>query len=228
MSTQKQKFELFARLGELGFTYEESVALRRIEMTLSRWAEAECNGEIQRREPVELQLINWPNEAGKVWLVEKRESGLVPIRQFSTNDINNPLAQRALVRERELNELGKPYRVYEHSSSAKKWPIADREAGALRRLKLIVDARNERQAGATSKVIPYHQTDPRGCSLYLVRDIDLPLAYFKVVQFSDGFSIARADGSAYGVRLPDVEKARAFAESETLNAFYTRGLAVWA
>ena len=33
MSTQKRKFELFARLTELGFTYDEAHALRRIEMT---------------------------------------------------------------------------------------------------------------------------------------------------------------------------------------------------
>jgi len=42
MSTQKAKFELFARLQELGFTYDEAAALRRIEMTLQRWAEREC------------------------------------------------------------------------------------------------------------------------------------------------------------------------------------------
>lgn len=42
MSTQKAKFELFARLQRLGFTYEEAVALRRIEMTLQRWGELEC------------------------------------------------------------------------------------------------------------------------------------------------------------------------------------------
>lgn len=42
MSTQKDKFSLFSRLGALGFTYEESASLRRIEMTLHRWAEQEC------------------------------------------------------------------------------------------------------------------------------------------------------------------------------------------
>lgn len=42
MSTQKQKFRLFSRLQSLGFTYDEAVSLRRIEMTLQRWAEAEC------------------------------------------------------------------------------------------------------------------------------------------------------------------------------------------
>lgn len=110
MSTQKRKFELFAKLQALGFTYEEAVALRRIEMTLHRWAEAECNGEIER------------NEA-----------------------------------------TGKPERVsraYINGMSDKRhaWRIADREAGALKRLRAIT---------AGKGVWFYHQTDPRGCALYV-------------------------------------------------------------
>lgn len=122
MSTQKRKFELFARLQALGFTYEESAALRRIEMTLQRWAEAECNGEIQRDEAT-----------------------------------------------------GKPYRVYEQSRLAKRYPVADRESGALRRLAAIVAARNNRVLVGLTKstqslntVIYYHQTDCRGCMVYLL------------------------------------------------------------
>ena len=121
MSTQKSKFEPFARLQALGFTYEEAVSLRRIEMTLSRWAEAECNGDIQRED----------------------------------------------------DGAGKPYRVYEHSSNAKHYPIADREAGALKRLAAIVTARNDRYNTGelrlpNQEVFFYHQGDPRGCMLYLV------------------------------------------------------------
>jgi hypothetical protein len=132
MSTQKRKFELFARLQALGFTYDESAALRRIEMTLQRWGEHECNGDIQRDEATD-----------------------------------------------------KPYRVYEQSSSAKRYPVADREAGALRRLKAIVWARNGRVSppihvpSSPAKIQEdpktrgqlieaYHQGDCRGCMLYLV------------------------------------------------------------
>jgi len=39
---------LFASLTGLGFSYSEANRLRRIEMTLSRWSTAECNGEIER------------------------------------------------------------------------------------------------------------------------------------------------------------------------------------
>jgi len=135
MSTQKQKFALFAKLAEMGFTYEESAALRRIEMTLSRWSEAECNGEIQRGD-----------STGK------------------------PYARRS-------------YRVPGPKNEWKEttWPIADREAGALKRLAAIVAARNERHTLATGGdtlhlIIPYHQGDPRGCALYLVKQSDIGAA----------------------------------------------------
>lgn len=47
--------KLYARLAELGFSFDESSSLIRAERTLSRWAEAECNGDIQR------------DDAGKPW-----------------------------------------------------------------------------------------------------------------------------------------------------------------
>ena len=41
---------LYARLAELGFSFDESSSLIRASRTLSRWGEAECNGDIQRDE----------------------------------------------------------------------------------------------------------------------------------------------------------------------------------
>lgn len=135
MSTAKAKFELYTRLQNLGFTYEEAVSLRRIEMTLQRWAEAECGDS---------------NDYCS-WSVERDET------------------------------TGKPYCCrYPHDGKMTRYPIADREAGALRRLKAIVDARNLRAqvetfpGGSSSvhgrnEIIPYHQGDPRGCMLYLVK-----------------------------------------------------------
>ena len=41
---------MYYRLSELGFTFQECEALRRISMTLSRWGERECNGEVERDE----------------------------------------------------------------------------------------------------------------------------------------------------------------------------------
>lgn len=127
MSTLKRKFELLSKLQSLGFTFEEAQQLRRISMTLSKWAEAECNGEIERDEAT-----------------------------------------------------GKPYRnVGQGIAGAKvyRYPVADREAGALKRLKAIILARNTRECmpGDTLNLVtPYHQSDPRGCALYLVKASDLP------------------------------------------------------
>lgn len=130
MNAQERKFNLFARLQALGFTYDEAVALRRIEMTLHRWAEEECNGTIQR-----------------------------------IGDEDN----------------AKPFRVLNGPGQFRpQYRIADREAGALKRLAAIVEARNTREspsefmrANAQDWVFSYHQTDPRGCALYLVKRSDI-------------------------------------------------------
>ncbi len=132
MSTQRNKFELFTRLQSLGFTYDEAASLRRIEMTLRRWAVDVCNGDIQRDEVA-----------------------------------------------------GKPFRVchgFGEGRIRSSYPIADREAGALKRLAAIVSACNARlpESRHDSRVIPHHQTDPRGCALYLIRQADL--AHHKIDQ----------------------------------------------
>lgn len=122
MSTQKRKFELFARLQALGFTYEEAASLRRIEMTLQRWGELECG-----------------TDRG---CIERDET------------------------------TGKPFFTYEAGSGPRRrYPVADREAGAIRRLDAIVKARNCRETNSSRAgnwVISFHQGDCRGCNLYLL------------------------------------------------------------
>lgn len=169
MSTQKAKFELFNRLQSLGFTYEEAVQLRRIEMTLSSWSEAECNGEIERDE-----------------------------------------------------NTGRPFRRYGNYIQAddprSKHFIADREAGALKRLKVIIDARNARQVNpdtignpAFYLVHAYHQTDPRGCSLYIVRADQLPDATDEQMRSHSGDWPLKSQETRLQWKL---------------SCYYTRGLAV--
>ena len=79
-------------------------------------------------------------------------------------------------------ETEKPSMIHHHyghgrrADSTTRTPIADREGGALKRCKVIVDARNARVAPDSSSpvfVTPYQQTDPRGCALYMVRGADL-------------------------------------------------------
>lgn len=66
-------------------------------------------------------------------------------------------------------ETGKTYRVSQAylngNGEYKHWPTPDRETGALRRLAVIMAAHGE--------LIAYHQTDPRGCALYILRKSDI-------------------------------------------------------
>jgi len=61
---------------------------------------------------------------------------------------------------------GKPYLVtYPHTGKSYRRPVADRERGALRRVEAVC-----KRAGLSY----YHQTDPRGCALYILRPGDVP------------------------------------------------------
>ena len=110
--------KLYNRLGAMGFDLSEQEALVRIERTLQRWAERECNGEVERDE-----------QTGKPYY---------------------SLAQAGI-------GGGGEYR---------RWPVPDREKGALRRLAVLMEKHPLYQA--------YHQTDPRGCALYIVLRSDVP------------------------------------------------------
>ena len=100
-------------LQSLGFTVIEAQTLRRISMTLHRWAEHECNGTIERDE-------NHNNRP--FW--------------------SNPGTGRHFVA-----------------------PVADREAGAMKRLRAIF---------ARHPLTYYIQGDPRGAALYIIRPGDVP------------------------------------------------------
>ena len=49
---------------QLGFTQAEAESLRRISMTLRRWFEAECNGDIQRDETTGIAYLQYGGGAG--------------------------------------------------------------------------------------------------------------------------------------------------------------------
>lgn len=115
-------------LRSLGFTQSEAEALRRISMTLHRWFERECNGEIQRDETTNRPY--WHNTS------------------------------------------------HEPGSRDRRYPIANRETGAQKRLAAILSDRATRVAAnrlpAPLILTSYIQTDPRGASLYLIRPGDVP------------------------------------------------------
>lgn len=70
----KKTAKLLGRIQELGFSWDEAAALRRIEMTLQRWGEAECGDS---------------NEHCSV-CVERDESTGKPFRVVYRHDSNEP------------------------------------------------------------------------------------------------------------------------------------------
>lgn len=130
-ATRRARF--YDSMSKMGFTYTETETLRRAQITLHTWAEAECNGEIQRDE---------------------------------TTD--------------------KPRRYYGRDMD-RSYPTADREKGALRRIDETLAARNDREP-SESALMRYHQTDPRGCALYLVPVSELRGQDISAV-YSRGFGV---------------------------------------
>lgn len=104
-------------LMEYGISREDIAALFRIEKTLSRWSEHECNGNIQR----------------------------------GGGDGDGP---------------PRWYYGFDGPGPTRSYPIPDRERGALKRLDAIMTK--------YPSLLRYHQGDPRGCSLYIVRKSDIP------------------------------------------------------
>lgn len=122
----REKFEILARLQNLGFTWDEANQLRRISLTLNHWFELECG----------------------------------------TGDDR---VTRSI--EREENGEGRPFMRIQYMGYDGKWiderrPIADREAGARKRLAAIMASRKRR-------LLAYVQGDCRGASLYILRRRDV-------------------------------------------------------
>lgn len=114
--------ECVVRLTRIGIADDDAFALRRIAMTLNRWAVLECGD-------------------------------------------SDDYGSRGIERD---EATGKPFWVYlpHTASKARRTPIADRETGALKRLGKIMARYPSFKA--------YHQGDPRGAALYILRPGDVP------------------------------------------------------
>lgn len=75
--------------------------------------------------------------------------------------------------ERE-NDDGTGRAFWLSSHSGKRYPIADRETGAKRRLQEILAKRNGRADYTDAILDSYIQGDPRGAALYIIRPGDIP------------------------------------------------------
>lgn len=120
---------LFRALNSAGISDIDIFGLLRIEKTLGRWAERECNGELDRDE-----------------------------------------------------KDNKTYRVYySQIGDARRYRVADKETGALKRLRRIMSSYPTLQW--------YHQTDPRGCALYIIRPGDVPAGADMGSYYSRGIAV---------------------------------------
>ena len=155
-------------------------------------------------------------DADKLRLIEKT---LQRWAELECGD-SNEYASWAIERDEKTD---KPYmvrQVYGHGQPDRtiRTPIADREKGALKRLAAIM--------AQYPDLLYYHQTDPRGCALYILRKSDVPKDYFAVVKVADGWTIQRrGSDSPYSGASKTKAQAKAFAFRQTVDSFYTRGLA---
>lgn len=126
-TTQKERYEVLARLEKLGIGYEDGNKLRRISLTLNRWFEMECGTE---------------NAAGTSFSIERDEKTEKPFQRMQYQGPSGWVDRR--------------------------YPVADREAGARKRLAGIM--------ARFPALVAYVQTDCRGAALYILKlDSILPL-----------------------------------------------------
>lgn len=85
--------------------------------------------------------------------------------------------------ERDENGEGKPFMVihYNNSNKVTRTSIPDREARALKRVKKITEAHG---------LSYYHQTDPRGCGLYIIRPGDVKEGQDVNACYTNGLAIS--------------------------------------
>lgn len=93
----------------------------------------------------------------------------------------------------------KPYMMTDYGTRRSRWPVADREKGAERRLRAIIEARNERTPPLSVVMLPdraapdvlttYLQTDPRGASLYILRPGDVPEGKDAAAYYTNGICV---------------------------------------
>ncbi len=70
-------------------------------------------------------------------------------------------------------ETGKPFfTVHGANGCRSRWPMADREKGAQKRLLAIINAEAKRHGEC--RYSAFIQTDPRGAALYILRPGDVP------------------------------------------------------
>jgi len=101
------------------------------------------------------------NEINALWRIERALHRWAELECGNSDDIKSWHIERD-------ETTGKPFMVthFHRSDKSNRWPIPDRENGALRRL--------EKMMKLHDGIRFYHQTDPRGCALYIIDDTSIP------------------------------------------------------
>jgi hypothetical protein len=167
--------------------------LLRCARTLHTWAEHECNGVIQRDS--DSYIICSQGNCAKTSFVTAAEAK-------GPLSINCPACGDPAPIKRHV-ATGKPY-WHNAYSGARCYQTPDRETGALKRIAAILAPHAPKQY--TAETCPgrpcgaecdhaspgltfYHQGDPRGCCLYLIRPGDVPAGSTVDSCYSNGIAV---------------------------------------
>lgn len=150
MNAHQQTQALLLTLDRRGviLPYSAVKTLRRAQMTLHRWAELECgDGNDYASWAIERETVYVTGDGRTFYALESAKVHAAKVFDASGNII--------AIEERE----GRPLMVrYPHQGKSSRSPIPDRERGALKRVAALCS-----EYGLSY----YHQTDPRGCALYI-------------------------------------------------------------
>lgn len=185
MKKHERISRFYDSMRQLGFTFDEIETLRRAQLTLHRWAERKCNGEIERDE-----------ETGEVYSVYqgfgegKHRHATADRETGALKRIADTLVAR---NERECG-------YYVGTSSDERFPGIisgpfKTPPDLLSKSHLLyVKSGNTgwRKAKPPEKFATltfYHQTDPRGCALYIIRPGDVPEGEDVSAYYSRGIAV---------------------------------------
>lgn len=162
------------RLTALGIEYDDALSLRRISMTLRAWGEAECGNSndfhswsIERDEvtgvPYHVTHCHHGNYGWSVWCYADTVPDGGPGDMVRATRKTFATAEAATEYKHTI-ALGRCPEIRQVLS--RRYKIADREGGALKRLGKIM--------AKYPALTAYHQTDPRGAALYVIPRADIP------------------------------------------------------
>lgn len=196
------------RLTQIGISEADAFQLRRIAMTLHRWHELECGDSNDYGSwaietiPVTKETLykkpdpGWCQQTGTLRIPANVECKHVEGGQgwhWAVADVSrvkggneHDLAHRYIWLD-DSDVVERPFMVHHHYTHGRgkdyttRTPIADREAGAKRRLARIM--------ARYPHLTAYVQTDPRGCALYILRPDDVPAGEDASSYYSRGVAV---------------------------------------